>query len=84
MNQVKLYQKVQEIKNRIKSLEEEIETSGEDLIDLYQHCKHESTEPKEHYSPGGYEHCAKSSYWDECILCGEHLNVKTENYNYYG
>lgn len=40
-------------------------------------------EPKSHYSSGGYDYVSSTNYWDECIICGEHLNLKTEK-GYFG
>lgn len=83
MNQVKLYQKVQEKKAKVVDLLAQIDKIDEEMKELYKQCTHESTEPHGRCFSGGYDYKSEDHSWDQCILCGERLNIKV-TYGYFG
>lgn len=55
-------------------------------VEIRKECFHPESqlEKKESYFDGSYNDTAYTQYWDECSICGKHLNSRTKDHGYYG
>ncbi len=54
-----------------------------DLNALLSQCTHDEFLLAESYMEGGYDYCATLTTWNQCCLCGEHMDKKVKTVGGY-
>lgn len=69
-----------QIKRKIKT----IAKHEAELKALKDSCPHEEIEPKESFYEGSYYDTARTTYWNQCVLCGARSETTSEGHGWYG